>query len=108
VSQQPPRTAATGQPPAQGYGYYPPAQAPPQDPPKGFAITSLVLGILSLVAFYGGIVLGPLAIIFGAISLAKRRGGRGMAIAGLVCGIIASLVWIAVIIALAASSKGSH
>jgi len=58
----------------------------------GLAIASLVLGIVGF--FFAGFVLGILAIIFGAISLKKikRSGGflngKGMAIAGLVLGII--------------------
>ena len=39
---------------------------------RGMAITSLVLGILGLLVF--GIILGPLAMIFGAIS-----GSKGLA-----------------------------
>ncbi len=56
---------------------------------QGLAITSLVLGILAIVTclvWYIGIVLGALAIIFGAVSLKKP--GRGKAIAGIVTGCI--------------------
>lgn len=65
----------------------------PQEPKKsaGLAIASMVLGIISLVSCcwpYVAIVLALLAVIFGAVSLAKKMGGKGMAIAGLVCGII--------------------
>ena len=54
---------------------------------KGMSVAALVCGIVGL--FFGGIILGPLAIIFGAIGM--KRDGRGMAIAGLVCGIVATL-----------------
>lgn len=60
----------------------------------GLAIASLVCGIVGFVLM-GFVVLGVLAIIFGAISLKKIRRsggfltGRGMAIAGLVLGIVA-------------------
>ena len=64
---------------------------------KGMSIAALVCGIVGL--FFGGIILGPLAIIFGAIGM--KRGGRGMAIAGLICGIVASVVGLIVIAALA-------
>lgn len=57
---------------------------------KGFAITSLVLGILSVV---GGccclhLILAPLSLIFGIISLASKRGGKGMAITGIVLSVL--------------------
>ena len=54
---------------------------------KGMGVAALVCGIVGL--FFGGLILGPLAIIFGAIGM--KRDGRGMAIAGLVCGIVATL-----------------
>ena len=67
------------------------------DPPtSGLAITSLVLGILSVCscALYGlpPLVLGPLAIIFGEIAVRQykknTRGGstKGLALAGRICG----------------------
>jgi len=54
------------------------------------AIAALVLGILGLVCFFFpplAIVCAVLAIIFGALGLKSER--RGMAIAGLVMGVIA-------------------
>ena len=71
---------------------------------KGLAIASLVLGIVGL--FFFGLILGPLAIVFGIISLNKVKkqpkvyAGKGMAIAGIVIGAIAlvwSIVWLGVI-----------
>jgi hypothetical protein len=66
---------------------------------NGFAVAALVLGILSLVLFFTiwlPFLLGVLAVIFGAlgISRAKAMGGRqkGLAVAGLVCGIAGMLV----------------
>ena len=57
----------------------------PTQPYQGFAIASLVLGILSFFCF--GIIAGGLAIAFAAI--AKSNGNKsGMATAGLVCGIV--------------------
>lgn len=57
----------------------------PSQPYHGYAIASLVLGILSFFCF--GIIAGGLAIVFAAI--AKSNGNKsGMATAGLVCGII--------------------
>lgn len=65
-------------PPPYPYGYREPER-------KGFAIASLVLGILSLVlcCFYGGF-LGILGLIFGIVSLAKKESKMGMAIAGII------------------------
>jgi hypothetical protein len=56
----------------------------------GFSIAALVLGIIGL--FVLPWLLGPLAIIFGALGL--NRGGRGMAIAGLVLGVIDLVLWV--------------
>lgn len=56
---------------------------------KGYSVASLVLGILAIVTsivWYLGIILGILAIIFGAVSLGTR--GRKKAIAGIVTGSI--------------------
>jgi hypothetical protein len=70
-------------------------------PPRtnGKAIAALVLGILSIVTIVSiwlSIILGILAIIFASLALRdiKRRyeGGRGLAIAGLVCGIIPTVI----------------
>lgn len=63
---------------------------------KGLAIASMVCGIVGIVFFcfwYLSIVLAILAIIFGAIFLNANKEnedktGRGMAIAGLILGII--------------------
>ncbi len=60
-------------------------------PVIGFAVAALVLGILSLFIF--PFVCGPLAIIFGGIALKRasnnpNKEGRGLALAGLIIGII--------------------
>jgi len=74
-------------PPNPTYGSAPVAQRAT----NGKAIASLVLGIVGLLFF--GIILGPLAIIFGFLARKEiattRQGGNGMAIAGIVLGIIA-------------------
>ena len=64
---------------------------------KEMSIAAMVCGIVGL--FIGGIILGPLAIVFGAIAIGKWSDGRGMAITGLVTGIIA-LLWSILIISL--------
>ena len=56
----------------------------------GLSVTSMVLGIISAVIFciwFISMPLAILAIIFGAVGMSK--GGKGMAIAGMVCGIAA-------------------
>jgi predicted RNA-binding Zn-ribbon protein involved in translation (DUF1610 family) len=66
---------------------------------KGFAITSMVLGILSLPACYCGFIFGIVAIVFGIIAkngMAKSKNydGKGMATAGLITGILGTIGWI--------------
>jgi prepilin-type processing-associated H-X9-DG protein len=71
---------------------------------SGMAITSLVLGILSMIGcfFFTGLP----AIIFGALGLSsigknpKRLEGKGLAIAGIVTGSLGSLFMVPVLIAL--------
>ncbi|MCL2382844.1 MAG: DUF4190 domain-containing protein [Oscillospiraceae bacterium] len=66
---------------------------------KGMSIASMVLGIVGLVlgwCFYLFIPLGILAIIFGIIGM--KKGGRGMAIAGLIMGGLTLLVYLAMVI----------
>jgi hypothetical protein len=58
----------------------------------GFAITSLVVGIVSI--FFAGIILGVVAVVFGLIALNRirkdpeRRNGKGFAIAGIATGAV--------------------
>lgn len=84
-----------GQPggyPGGNYGMPPPAAGT-----SGWAVTSLVLGILSfIIPFLGSLA----AIITGAVGIQKtgpgRAGGRGMAIAGLCMGIASVLTGVLV------------
>ncbi|MEX2975206.1 DUF4190 domain-containing protein [Streptomyces sp. C184] len=82
-------------PPQQQYPqgqFAPQPQYQPQPDTSGKAVASMVIGIASLVIPFIGIVTGPLAIIFAA--RARReiqhtgQKGDGMAIAGLVTGIV--------------------
>ena len=65
--------------------------APVQGGP-GLAIASMVLGICGVVfgcCFYWvAFILGVIGLILGAVALAKKTRGRGMAIAGLVLSIV--------------------
>lgn len=80
-----------------GQGYVPPQQ----NEPKGYAIAGMVLGIVSIVCCcspYIGIGAGVLALVFSIIVLSQNRAGRGMAIAGVICGAIGLLLAIGMII----------
>ncbi|MDB5327812.1 MAG: hypothetical protein JWM57_3381 [Phycisphaerales bacterium] len=65
---------------------------------SGFATAALVLGIIG-VPFFCTVIVPLLAIVFGGIALSKLgedKGGRGQAIAGLVCGIVGvgiAIIW---------------
>ncbi len=77
-----------------GYGYTPPHLLPT----SGKAIASLVLGILSIVIYFLGFILGPLAIGLWASArndfkqMPPTHKGQGMATAGLATGIIGTLI----------------
>lgn len=67
----------------------------------GFAIASMVCGILSLVCCclsQFSLILSIVAIIFGIISLNNKYEGKGMAIAGLITGGIGIAMWLLMII----------
>jgi hypothetical protein len=87
--------------PAPQYSQHPPQQFPVARPASGLAVAALVLGILWL---WG--VGSLLAVIFGHVALAEtrdgRKGGQGLAVAGLVLGWIGVAVLLIVIITLAA------
>lgn len=83
----------------------PPTSGPSSAPPKknnGKAIASLVLGILAVLTIFTGIgaiiglVLGIVGIVLGINAKkeidASGEEGKGMAIAGLVCSIIATVI----------------
>jgi hypothetical protein len=87
-------------------GYY----GPPMMVQKtnGMAVTGMVIGILSLVLFWAsllGMLLAVLGIIFSSIGISQcgktGQAGKGMAIAGLVCSLIAAAFWVAVVIIVA-------
>ncbi|MEU2438543.1 DUF4190 domain-containing protein [Streptomyces rubradiris] len=99
--------AAAPYPVGNGYGW-PGMQAPPSN---GMGTASLVLGILADVGFLAwplALVLGILAIVFGALGRGKAKRGEatnpGVALAGLICGatgvVLALIVFAALIAAL--------
>ncbi len=79
------------QPQNQYYRSYP---APPARRNDGFCIAALVLGILAWVIPFAGILLAILAIIFGSIGIKRVNRnpnyltGTGLAVAGLVLGVV--------------------
>jgi hypothetical protein len=72
---------------------------------NGLAIASLVCGIIGLIFF--NVILGPLAIVFGAVGMRQSaaKGGGGMAKAGVILGVV-DLIIFAILVAVAASNGG--
>ena len=101
--------AATAPPtPASPQPWAAPA-ATSRPPQNGMGTAALVLGIIGLLI--GGCILGPLAIIFGAVGISKANQGvatnKGSAVSGLILGIVGFLGWgLVVLIALGSSSSG--
>ena len=93
--------------PQQPYGGYPgypgyPGYAPPPTAPKnGLGIASLVTAIIGLLTVFGGIALGVVAVILGFIARGRVKRGEanngGVAIAGIVLGLLGIAVSIAAI-----------
>jgi hypothetical protein len=82
-------------------GYGPPGYGAPmqQQGANGMAIASLVCSLVGLLI--AGFILGPLAIIFGALGIGKANKmggkGKGMAIAGLIIGCVDVLLIIVIL-----------
>jgi hypothetical protein len=93
-----------GYPPPQGapYGYYQPQPYAVGQPGNGLGVAGGVCGIVAVVLCwipfvdYVSVVLGALAIIFGALGIrhanAHGGGGKGMAVTGVVTGIVALVI----------------
>jgi hypothetical protein len=115
-----------GPPPGNAPQYFPSPVHPPQPyldgyygPPmlrqqtSGLAVAGMVLGISSLLLFWAWL-LGPLLAILGisfsaiGMSQGSKPGwtGRGMAIAGLVCSLITAMIWVLLVIVVAAILTG--
>jgi hypothetical protein len=101
---QPPSSAQPPQPPQPPTGWTPPpgyyGYAPAQ-PNDGQAVAAMVLGIIALVGMcaYGiPLLLAPVALFLGRASMKRidasrgQLGGRGMAQAGLIMGIIGTVI----------------
>ncbi|TDP97893.1 DUF4190 domain-containing protein [Labedaea rhizosphaerae] len=74
-----------------------PYQPMPQQRTSGMAVAGMVLGIITVVGWWipiGSVVLGALAVALSGVGMAQTGNpasgysGRGLAITGLVCGII--------------------
>ncbi|MFC7496557.1 MULTISPECIES: DUF4190 domain-containing protein [unclassified Nocardioides] len=103
-------------PPQQpAYGY--PVAAPPTD---GLALGSMITGIAALVmacAYGVGLLASPVALVLGRVAMKRidrsegRLGGRGMALAGFILGIIGTallvlaIIGVIILIVVAASSE---
>lgn len=92
--------------PGAGGGMFPGDTMPPEQRTSALAITSLVLGILSLVGCcLTGVPLGVPAGLIGAIALVRigssqgRLGGRGLAIGGIVTGTIGLVLQVVMFVA---------
>lgn len=92
----PPPPGAPPQPPGGGYGGY---SAPPPNHPQ--AVTALVLGIVGLTICQ---ICGPIAWVIGRRTVREidasggQYGGRGLAQAGFITGIIATAILVLVIV----------
>ncbi len=83
----------------QGYAYKTVMDGVPRS--RGWSVASLVLGILSILCCcleYGGLIMGALAVVFAIISRRNLGYFDGMAIAGLVTGIIGAVFGIAMLV----------
>jgi len=101
----------------QPYGQYTPYGTPGRHLSNGLGVTALVLGITSIFPglYFIGLLLGPLAVIFAILGRKRVKRGEadngGMATAGLITGIVGTLLAAAVtvvFIVLAHSHGGSR
>jgi len=73
-----------------------------EDPGKGMALASLILGIASLVMPYAGVICGILGLVFAIVSKKKSADTgfipSGMSTAGMICSIIGLALWVIIII----------
>lgn len=79
------------------YSATPPSQPVPTPKSSGYALASLILGILSLIGGVGLVIPPILAVVFGHMSVSQCNKnpaltGKGMGIAGLVMGYVSIVV----------------
>ena len=92
-------TGGAGEKEENGYAYKTVMDGVPRS--RGWSVASMVLGILSVICCcitYGGLIMGLLAIVFAVVSRRNLGYFDGMAIAGLVLGIIGAVFGIMTII----------
>ncbi len=87
---------------------YPQYYEQPNDGSKGMGVASLVLGIISLLCCCFGSIGSILGIIFGAVSLSRKKQNNGIAIAGLIISCVALVVWIIAVIYLVATGNYNY
>lgn len=103
----PPPPGAAPAPASGGPLYGEPLYGPsPAGRRNGFGIAALVLGVLSLfgvLTVLFGVLLGVLAVVFGLLGRRRAQRGEadngGMALAGLISGVIALLLSVAIVVA---------
>ncbi|SEH80439.1 protein of unknown function [Mycolicibacterium rutilum] len=92
-------------PPPQGYPAYPGYPPGPPAPKNGLGIAALVVAIVALLSVFGGIVLGPVAVVLGFLGWNRAKRGEanngGIAVAGIVLGVLSIIeaivmIWLAV------------
>jgi len=75
---------------------------PPQAPKNGLGIAALVVALVALISVVGGVVLGIVAVILGFLGWQRAKRGEatngGIAIAGIVLGILSIIEAIVVIV----------
>lgn len=92
---------------SQGYGYGAQNNQPMQYQSydskngKGFAIASLVLGIVSLCTCCGGVLPALLGLIFGIVSKLRANKGNTMALVGIILSIIGLVLSVVIIVFMA-------
>lgn len=73
-----------------------------QEPANGLAIAGLVLGITGIVFCWAGVLALAqivLAVVFSSVGIGNARRGagrKGMAVAGLTCGIVGGIAYFAI------------
>ncbi len=73
---------------------------PQSKQPIGFALAALILGLVSFIGICCciNVLTAPLALIFGVIALAKKQGGTGMSIAGIITAALSILLSFALLL----------